>query len=198
MVDPAPAAIEKNLKGIPGVVLRPPPVKPEKPPVVLAGTQFHFTSARQSFGFPFSGEYELFRMSSGSLPKGSSLEEGSPLDAVFGTTNGEPMETVAVQPFDPPLDFSHCGKVLVTVTSAEKYPVLVIMQLVTDASVEDGGTDLLSMKGAGEQMLEFQVPQTSRPMLVRALRIAFQRPATENNTNVRIAVKSFTLLTRGF
>ncbi len=166
--------------------------------MVLAGTRFQFTTGRQSLSFPFSGEYELFRLSSGSLPKGSSAESGSPLDAIFATTNGEPMETVAVQPFDPPLDLSHCGKVLVTVTNAEKYPVLVIMQLVTGESIEDGGSDLLGMKGAGEQMLEFQVPPASRPMLVRALRIAFQRPATENNTNVRIAVKSFTLLTRGF
>jgi hypothetical protein len=199
MVDPAPAAsIEKTMKGIPGVILRPRPVKAEKPPMVLAGARFHFTAGRQSLAFPFSGEYELFRLSSVSLPRGSTLETGSPLEAIFGTTNGEPMQTVAVQPFDPPLDLTNCGKVLVTVINAEKYPVLVMMQLVTESSVEDGGSDLLGMKGAGEQMLEFQVPPATRPLLVRGLRIAFQRPVTDNNTNVRIAVKGFTLLTRGF
>ena len=108
------------------------------------------------------------------------------------------MQTVAVQPFDPPIDLANGGKVLVTVTNAEKYPVLVMMQLVTGDGLEDGGSDLLGMNGAGEQMLEFQVPATSRPLLVRAIRIAFQRPVTNNDTNVRIAVKGFTMLTRGF
>jgi hypothetical protein len=199
LVDPALRTTEKKMnKAIPGVVLRPQPMQVRKPPVVLSGARFHFTSGKQSLSFPFSGEYELFRLSSGSLPKGAPLEKGSPLDSLFGTTNGEPMETVAVQPFDPPLDLTNCGKVLVNVTSAEAYPVLVAMQLVTGNSVEDGGSDLLGMKGAREQMLEFDVPKTSRPLLVRAIRIAFQRPAMDNNTNVRILVKGFTLLTRGF
>ena len=79
IVDPAPAAIEKDLKGIPGVVLRPPPVKVEKPPMVWAGAKFQFTSGRQSLAFPFSGEYALFRLSSGTLPRGATLESGRPL-----------------------------------------------------------------------------------------------------------------------
>jgi hypothetical protein len=199
LVDPAPAAVEKKMnKAIPGVVLRPPSVAAETPPIVLAGSRFQFVAGRQSLTFPFSGEYELFRLSSKALPKDAPAEHGSPLDSVFGTTNGEPMQTVAVQTFDPPLDLANCGKILVNVISAEKLPVIVMMQLLTDESVEDGGSDLLGMKASREQMLEFQVPRLSRPLLVRAMRIAFQRPVSGDNTNVRIAVKGFTLLARGF
>jgi len=34
------------------------------------------------------------------------------LDSLFGTTSGGPMETIAVQPFDPPLDLSHCAGIV--------------------------------------------------------------------------------------
>ena len=197
MVDPALAVSEKGLKGIPGVVLRPPPLPaPRVTPVVLPGSRFRFSTA-QPLAFPFTGEYELYRTSSGSLPKGAAVESGTPLESVYGTTNGGPMSTVAVQHFDPPLDLANCGKVLVAVTSGELYPVLVMMQLETEGSVEDGGSDLLGMKRVREQMLEFQVPVTVRPLLVRTIRVSFQRPVADNTTNVRIAVKGFTLLARG-
>jgi hypothetical protein len=115
---------------------------------------------------------------------------------IYGTTNGGRMDTVAVQTFDPPIDLTNCTKVLVAVTSGEQIPVLVMLQLVTEGSVEDGGTDLLGMKPARDQTLEFQVPVTSRPLPVRSLRISFQHPLVDASKNARIEVKGFTLLAR--
>jgi hypothetical protein len=195
VVDPGPASGKKGLKGIPGVVLRPPVVRPRIMPVVLAGSRLRVSSA-QPLAIPFTGEYQLYRRSSGKLPKGAPVERGTPLDSLYGTTNGGPMETVAVQLFDPPIDLTNCGTVFVEVTSAEKLPVLAMMQLVTQASVEDGGTDVLGMKRSTEQVLEFQVPVTVQPLMVRSIRISFQRP--ESSKNVRIAVKAFTLRARGY
>ncbi len=197
MVDPAPAKNQKALSGIPGVVLRPPPVEERKPRLTLPGSRFRNTAA-QPLAFPFTGEYQLFRTSSGSLPKGAPVEQGSPLDSIYGTTNGAPMQTVAVQQFDPPIDLTNCRKVLVTVTSAEKFPVLVMMQLVTAAGIEDGGSDLLGMKKEREQVLEFEVPPLARPLIVRAIRISFQRPLMDSDKNVRIQVNGFTLQNHGF
>jgi hypothetical protein len=164
-------------------------------PRVLSGARFRFFSA-QSLAIPFTGEYQLYRTSSGSLPKGAAVESGTPLDVIYGTTNGGPMDTVAVQNFDPPIDLTNCGKVMVAVTSGEKYPALVMLQLVAEGSVEDGGSDLLGMKPARDQILEFQVPVTARPLLVRSLRVAFQRPLADASKNVRIEVKGFTFLSR--
>jgi hypothetical protein len=199
MADKNPVVEEKDLKGIPGVILRPPPVATPKIPSMvlpaLSGTRFRFSFARP-VAIPFTGEYQLYRTSSGSLPKGATVESGTPLDAIYGTTNGGPMDTVAVQTFDPPIDLTNCGRILVAVTSGEKFPALVMLQLLTAEGVEDGGSDLLGMKPVRDQTLEFLVPVTARPLLVRSLRIAFQRPLADASKNVRIEVKGFTLLSR--
>jgi hypothetical protein len=153
-------------------------------------------SPGQPLVIPFNGEYQLFRTSSGSLPPDSIAEAGSPLESVYGTTNGGPMETVAVQTFDPPIDLTHCGKVVVSLTSAETMPLLASMQLVAERSVEDAGTELMGTKRTREELLVFQVPSTTKRLLVHAIRISFQRPAFNRNKNVRVAVERFTLSPR--
>lgn len=147
--------------------------------------------------FRFTGEYELFRTSSGTLPAGAIVEAGTPLERIYGTTNGGQMETVAVQMFEPPLDLTHCDKVLVVLATAETLPLLASLQLVAEQSVEDGGTDMIGLNPAREVTLEFWVPLTSRPRLVRAMRIRFVRPAFDRDKNVRVAVERFTLVPRG-
>jgi hypothetical protein len=122
------------------------------------------------------------------------VETGTPLESVYGTTNGGPMETVAVQTFDPPIDFTHCGKVWVALTSAETMPLLASMQLVAQKSVEDGGTEMMGMKR--EETLEFQVPVAAKALLVHAIRISFQRVFKDRDKNVRVAVERFTLVPR--
>jgi hypothetical protein len=168
----------------------------QKPRLILPGSRFHF-SPEQPLAFPFTGEYQLFRTSSGSLPLGASVETGTPMENLFRTTNGGPMTTVAVQEFDPPIDLTHCGKVLVTLTSDEVTPVLASMQLVAEGRIEDGGSDVLGMKQARQEALEFSIPVTARPLLVRAIRISFQRPFVDSDKNVRIALEQFTLAPRG-
>ena len=195
VVDPGPAIGAKGQNGIPGVVLRPRPTPSLRPKLIAPGARLRF-SAAEPLSIPFNGEYELFRTSSGSLPRGAIVETGTPLESVYGTTNGGPMETVAVQTFDPPLDLTHCGKVLVALTSSETMPLLASMQLLAQRSVEDGGTEMMGMKPAREETLEFQVPVTAKPLLVHAIRISFQRVYIERDKNVRVAVERFTLVPR--
>jgi hypothetical protein len=107
------------------------------------------------------------------------------------------METVAVQTFDPPLDLTHFGIVMVALTSAEEMPLLASMQFVADGRVEDGSTELLGMRRAREETLEFQVPVTAKPLLVQTIRISFHRPGKDRDKNVRVAVERFTLVPRG-
>jgi hypothetical protein len=65
------------------------------------------------------------------------VELGTPLESLYGTTNGGPMETVAVQTFEPPIDLAHCRTVLVALTSAETMPLLHRCNWLL-SSVEDG------------------------------------------------------------
>jgi hypothetical protein len=196
LVDSRPAIGAKGKRGFPGVVLRPRPKQSQRPRLVLPGLR-PLPFSEPPSAIPFTGEYHLFRTSSGDLPTGAIVETGTPMESLFRTTNGGPMETVAEQTFEPPIDLTHCGKVLVALRSAEVMPVLASMQLVAEGSVEDGGTDLLGMNQAGERMLEFQAPVTRRPLLVHAIRISFQRPGPDGDKSVRIAVEGFTLAPRG-
>jgi hypothetical protein len=196
VVDSGPTIGAKNQNGVPGVVLRPRPKRSQRPPLIVPGARLRFSSG-QPLVIPFTGEYELFRTSSGSLPAGSILETGTPLESVYGTTNGGPMDTVAVQTFEPPIDLTNCGKILVVLASAETMPLLASMQLVSGEGVEDVGTELMGMTRAREETLEFQVPHTGKQLLANAIRISFQRPAINRDKNVRVAVLRFTLVPRG-
>lgn len=181
--------------GVPGVVLRSPPKPGRRPSLIWAGSQLQLSSD-QPLAIPFTGEYHLFPTSSGSLPKGAVSETGTPLENLFGTIGGGTMETVAVQTFDPPIDLTHCRKVLVALTSAETGPALASMQLVAERGVEDAGTELVGNRQAQEETLEFLVPATGKPLRVHAIRILFQRPV-DRYKNMRVAVLGFTLVPFG-
>jgi hypothetical protein len=183
-----------GLNGVPGVVLRPRPKRSPKPPLILLGSRFRFSSG-EPLAIPFTGEYHLFPTSSGGLPAGAMVETGTPLENLYGTIGGGPMETVAVQTFDPPIDLTHCGKLLVALTSAEGVLLLASMQFLADGSVEDGGTVPMGMQPAREETLEFHVPVTAKPLLVHAIRILFLR-AVDRDRNTQVSVEGFTLVPR--
>jgi hypothetical protein len=106
-VDPGPAIGGKGQGGIPGVVPRPQPNPAPKLEMFGAGSPSRLT-VTQSLAIPFTGEYQMFRTSSGSLPAAAGVETGTQLERVYGTKNGGSMETIAVQQFKPPIDLTHC------------------------------------------------------------------------------------------
>ncbi len=193
LVDARPSVGEKA-DGVPGVVLRP-RIQPSPRPLSEPGASPRIAPA-EALTFAFTGEYHLFRESSGSLPSGALVETGTPLEHVYVTNNGGTMETVAVQMFEPPIDFSAWGKVVVTLTSAETAPVLASMQLIAEDSVEDGGTELMGMEPERRKVLEFRVPFTRTPLRVNAIGISFLRPGPDRASNVQLAVERLTLVAR--
>ncbi|MEO8592359.1 MAG: hypothetical protein ABI759_03480 [Candidatus Solibacter sp.] len=197
MAGRAPAAvIAGTLKdGVPGVVLRPGRPRSQRLALSAPGVHLRF-SGEGSLSIPFTGEYQLFRQSSGGLPAGAAVEPGTPLEVIYGTTNGGSMETVAVQRFDPPLDLTHCGRVLVVVNCGEAAPMLASIQFAARGRVEDGSVEVVGMRPTPET-LEFQVPVTAKPLLVNEIRLSFSRPGRGGDRNARIAVERFTLVPRG-
>jgi hypothetical protein len=203
-VPPAPSKVEAapsqplvtqvvGRTGVPGVVLRPRPKRSQGPKLVLPGSRFQFTS-EQPLAIPFTGEYQLFPSSSVRLPKDAIVETGTPLENLYGTIGGSPMETIAVQTFDPPIDLTNCGKLLVTLTSAEDILLMAAMQLEVQGGVEDGETILMGMKR--QETLSFEMPAMAKPLLVHAIRILFLRPV-DRYKNSQVLVEGFTLVPRG-
>jgi len=199
---PSPAAAETVVTrlvgrtGVPGVVLHRPAKPRSLPLLVWPGARLRL-SFEQALAIPFTGEYHLFAASSGTLPENAIGETGTPLENHFGTVAGGAMETVAVQPFDPPIDLTACGKVLVAVACTEIGPLLASMQLLAEEGVEDGGTELMGMNQGREETLEFRLQAAIKPRLVRLIRIQFQRPV-ERDKSVRVALEGFTLVPRGW
>jgi hypothetical protein len=180
--------------GVPGVVLRPQAKRSQTPRLIFAGLPMRL-ALEHPLEIPFTGEYLIYPASSQSMPEEATVQTGDPLENLFGTESGGPMETVAVQPFEPPIDLTQCGKVLVAVISAEDELVLASLQLVAESGVRDGGADLMGMKRAREETLEFLVPVEAKPWLVHAIRIQFQR-AVDRHKSTRVVVKGITLLGR--
>lgn len=203
-VPPAPSKVETAASqplvtevvgqaGVPGMVLRPRPKRSLGPRLVLPGSRFRFTS-EQPLAMPFTGEYQLFPSSSVRLPRDAIVETGTPMENLFATISGGPMETVAVQTFDPPIDLTNCGKVLVSLTSAEDILLMASIQLEVEGGVEDGETVLMGMKR--QETLSFQMPAMAKPLLVHAIRILFLRPV-DRYKNSQVSVEGFTLVPRG-
>jgi hypothetical protein len=195
VVDPGPGIAAEKRMGVPGFVVRPKPKQDLRPLLAAPGARLQL-SPTHSLGIPFTGEYHLFQTSSRTLPPGAIVQTGSLLRSLYGTTNGSPMDTLAVQPFNPAIDLTNCGRVLVRLVSAESMPLLASLQLVTEGSPVDGGTELMGMSAVPEEVLEFQLPSTTRRLLVRAFLISFERPAIDRSQSVRVSVEEFTLVPR--
>ena len=180
--------------GYPGAILRPEPqsgrtiwggLRNAGAPVLLS----------QPYVIPFTGEYHLFPSSYLHLPDDWVMYRGTPLDGLYGTLNGGPLQTEAYQRLEPPVDFSNCGAVRLTLSSGELFPASATMQLLTAGRSEDLGPEIFGLDPASEETLEFAVPASLRHQ-VNAIRVVFHRNPAQRDKNARVAVRQFTLVPR--
>jgi hypothetical protein len=184
--------------GIPGVILRP-KSKPRRQYLQIAPPLPGMNQLLSDpLTFPFTGEYHIFRTSSGSLPDGAPVQDGTPLEAVYVTTNGGSMETQAYQPLIPPVDFSRCGQVRLTVRSGEAFPGGAALQLLSDAGLENLGTQVFGMEGSAEETLPYFVPDAPRRLPVKALRVVFLHDPSQVAKSTKAAIVGFTLVPRAY
>jgi hypothetical protein len=180
--------------GVPGVVLRP-EAKP-RPGLWLPAATAGFSMSRP-LTIPFTGEYHFYRASSGSLPTGAPIYVGTPLDAIYITTNRTPMETEAYQKLDPPIDFGNCDRIQLAFLTAEKLPVSASMRLETAGGTVDLGTRIFGLTPAREQTVEFALLAPPRRLRVSAIRVVFHRNPSERDRSTRVAIQGYTLVPRG-
>jgi hypothetical protein len=184
--------------GIPGVILRP-KTKPRRQFLQIAPLMPGMNQLLPDpLTFPFTGEYHIFRTSSGSLPDGAPVQDGTPLEAVYVTTNGGSMETQAYQPLIPPVDFSRCGQVRLTLRSGEAFPGGAALQLWSEAGLENLGTQVFGMERHAEETLPYFVPDTPRRLPVKALRVVFLHDPSQIAKSSKVAIVGFTLVPRAY
>jgi hypothetical protein len=183
-------------KFVPGVILMPPAKSHRQPRIRLGSAHLGF-AGNQSLAFPFTGEYQLFPTLSGSLQPGSVVYPGTPLDAIYVTLGGTPLETHGYQKLNPPIDFSNCARVQMTIISGERSPASALIQLIHATGVLNLGSDFFGLEPGPEETLSFPVPQTGARLLVNAMRIAFYRDPSHREQSTRVAIEQFTLVPRG-
>jgi hypothetical protein len=183
--------------GIPGLILQPSQKKAQSltlPPTYRVRVTLN---PQKPVSIPFTGEYHLFRESSAELPAGSVQRPGSPMDAIYVTTNGTPMETDAYQEFDPPVDFAPCGRIRMTLTSGEVFPASATLILIGAEKAGELGPEIFGMSSEPEETLEFEVPAATAGLPVRAIRVVFRHNPMEASHSTQVAIQRFTFLPRG-
>jgi hypothetical protein len=183
--------------GIPGLILQPGKKKAQSVTLPPAYRLQVTLNPNKPVSIPFTGEYHLFRESSSQLPAGSLQKGGSPMDAIYVTTNGTPMETDAYQEFDPPVDFAPCAKIRLTLTSGEVFPASATLILIGAESVGELGPEIFGMSSEPEETLEFAVPAAVAGQLVKGIRVVFRHNPMEASHSTQVAVERFTFVPRG-
>jgi hypothetical protein len=151
---------------------------------------------------PFTGQYHLFPSSYGSLPPGWAIYRGTPLDGLYETLRGRPMETDAYQSLNPPVDFSNCANLLLSLLSQEKSLASATVLLITSSRTYELGVQFFGIFGEAEETLDFAVPDSLRHSRVTAIRVVFRRDVYSRRSdvhsqNARVVVREFRLLSRG-
>ena len=183
--------------GIPGLILLPNKKKPQSVTIPPAYRLRITLSPSKPVMIPFTGEYQLFRESSVKLPPDSLERPGSPLDAVYVSTNGGAMETDAYQDFDPPVDFTTCGKIQVTLTSGEMFPASATLILLGAEQVGEMGPEIFGLNSAAEETVEFAVPPMPGGIPVKGIRVIFRHNPMEASHSTQVAIQRFTFVPRG-
>lgn len=195
-VAPAKKLAIPSKNGIPGVILRPKGMAPQRMTVALKPTHAQVFLGK-ALKFPFTGEYHLYAASSKRPQFDSAVVEGTPLDAAYSTLDSGYLVTEAVQALYPPMNFADCEKIQVSLLSKDGGVGIVGMQLLAPGAVRDLGTDLLGLKQRGaEETLEFAIPAAIRGFEAHAIRLVFDRGPKERHISSRVAVRSFALIPR--
>jgi hypothetical protein len=182
-------------RGFAGAILRPGAPRRGQvwialPPVRRIGRTFS-----RPFTIPFTGEYRLFPSLLGRMPENYFVFQETPLEGVYATLSGTPLDTQAYQPLSPPVDFADCAGVQMVMASGDDRPGLAIMELICGRQTKLLGGQVYGKVRGARETLEFVVPVPGRALLVGAIRVTFER-ARRLDLNAKVAVKEFTLIPR--
>jgi hypothetical protein len=180
---------------VPGVILR--REKPRAQTLTVRPAIVSILALSRPLTIPFTGEYHLFRTSSLHLPPDALVHFGTPLDAVYVTTNGGSIETEAYQMFSPPIDFTHCARVQVSLVSGEPLPASALLRLIAGGRSLDVGPEIFGMNSTPDETIEFYIPAGSRAIRVDAISLLFHHNPVQQAESAKVAIQRFTLIPSG-
>jgi hypothetical protein len=181
-------AREVFVDGVDGVILRPEVVRPLSVTLPRVSVRI-VTPSRSLIGF--SGEYRLYPASTRDLKKHWSYEKAAPVNVVYATVSGGPLQTEAYQKLDPPVDFSACRALQVILVSHEQSPAAVTVQLVGDRPTPELGPEIFGLGQSSEETIEFTLPDHMRQVRVNAIRVLFNCIQEDCSRSLRVAVLGF-------
>ena len=116
---------------VPGVILRPETRAHNQEYARLLPASARGLLISRPMTIQFTGEYHLFPTSSGQVQSDSVVYSGTPLDAAYINMGGGSMETEAYQPFHPPIDFTNCPRLELTLRNGERSPSSATVYLIS-------------------------------------------------------------------
>ena len=102
------------------------------------------------------------------------MQTGTPIDLVYATISGRPLQTDAYQPLDPPVDFTRVHTLQLTLVSHEGVPAAAIVQLIGNRKVPDLGPEIFGLDQTPQETLEFIVPGPLTGLQVTGIRVVFR------------------------
>lgn len=184
--------------GVPGVIFRP-QSKPVHPPALLLPGIAATPPAAVSGDIPFTGEYRLFRTSSHTVPAGALVLTGTPLDALYATTDGSTIVTEAYQPLSATVDFARFSAIELSLRTGGDSLAFASLQLVGAGPAGNLGPELFGLHRGSAQTVQFVIPQSARTLRATAIRVLFQScDPNQLNTTVKVAIDLLTLRPNGY
>jgi hypothetical protein len=164
------------------------------------------------FSIPFSGVYWIYRPPFNRPPRTSHVQQGTPLQLSFRTTDHAPMSMEAYQKVGREIDVRCCRAIQVAISNMDRYPGTVVLELmlidtqspgqsrqslgsapITSRPRTDAGTN--STLPATET-LGFPISTAAPLHQFDLIEVIFHRDPLRLETSARIAIERFLLLPR--
>jgi hypothetical protein len=195
-----------------GVILwqEPPPRAALVPPRLGVGRGVSKT--KESLTIPFDGVYWYFKFPDRQPPNGSYTARGSPAATTFRSADSIPLQMEARQNFITPIDMNCCGRIMVEILNADRYPgtlsielILVNLSVAGQPSQSLGPQPVTSTPQwvSGDEfrpapeILSFPVPVNPRISQFDSATLRFIRSGKRGISSAKIAIERFTLVPRG-
>jgi hypothetical protein len=185
-----------------GIILRPKVETQDHklPPPPQIQVEARRTIPKVPMEIPFSGVYWMFQTPLIRPPENSPVLEESPIDGQFSSDDGTLIRLDAHQTFNQPFPLGSIESIGVTLSSQDKYPTTLSMQLVaSDSKTPQYKANLGQWPidtTASTQTLRFKVPASPYVDEFDQLTLRFDLSIPRLHIAPRVAIQKFTIYPR--
>ncbi len=138
----------------------------------------------------------MFRPPSTHPPRTSYTRYGNPATLSFLTTDHAELDMEARQKLAHPIDLTCCAEIQVAITSADKYPGTVDLELILTDDSASQSLGRVAVPARAEALLHFPIPGNSALRRFTGFRIVFHRDRVRVDRSARISIDHFVLAPR--